>query len=155
MTGAVRNRTAMTEALIETEPRLAEAFEAGVDVRLGTPVWGLYANGPSVGWLPGAVAGILDDQKTRLIGFERAIVATGHRDMGLAFPGWDLPGVLGARAALQLVRYQAIAARQAVVLGTSAEAFAAARALRAPASRSSRWWRRRKLPSSRAPTSRS
>ena len=52
MSGAVRNATAMTEALIATEPRLAEAFEAGVDVRLGTPVWGLYANGPSVGWLP-------------------------------------------------------------------------------------------------------
>ena len=50
--------------------------------------------------------------------------------MGLAFPGWDLPGVLGARAALQLARCQAIAARRAVVLGTSAEAFAAARALR-------------------------
>ena len=131
MTGAVRNRTAMTEALIATEPRLAEAFEAGVDVRLGTPVWGLYANGPSVGWLPGNLAGLLDGQETRLMGFDRAIVATGHRDMGLAFSGWELPGVLGARAALQLAtRYQAIAARRAFVLGTTAEAFAAARRLR-------------------------
>jgi len=132
MSGAVRNPGAMIEALVATEPRLAEAFEAGVDVRLGTAVWGLYANGPSVGWLPGMVAGITTPEGARLVGFDRAIVATGHRDMGLAFPGWDKPGVIGARAAVQLAtRYQALAARRAVVLGTTAEAFAAAQALSA------------------------
>ena len=48
MSGAVRNRTAMTEAMLDAEPALAGAMEAGVDVRLGTVAWGLYANGPSV-----------------------------------------------------------------------------------------------------------
>ncbi len=132
MSGAVRNIAAMTETLIATEPRLAEAFDAGVDVRLGHSVWGLYANGPTVGWLPGMVAGVASPDGARLIGFDRAIVATGHRDMGLAFPGWDLPGVIGAAAAVRLAaRYQAIEARRAVVLGSTAEAFAAAHALRA------------------------
>ncbi len=131
MSGAVRNLSAMTEALVASEPRLAEAFEAGVDVRLGTQVFGLYANGASVGWLPGPVAGLADAQRAWLVGFERAIVATGWRDMGLAFPGWDLPGVMGAAAAWRLAtRYQALDARRAVVVGSTAEAIAAAHALR-------------------------
>ncbi len=130
MSGAVRNRTAMTEAMLASEPRLADAIEAGVDIRLGTIVWGLYANGPSVGWLPGKVAGLSDGEASWMLGFTAAIVATGRRDMGLAFPGWQLPGVMGATAAERLAtRYGALDARRAVVLGTSAEALLAALAL--------------------------
>jgi len=131
MSGAVRNRTAMTEAMLASEPALGDAIEAGVDVRLGTIVWGLYANGPSVGWLPGTVAGLSDGETSWMLGFKAAIVATGRRDMGLAFPGWQLPGVMGATAAERLAtRYGALDARRAVVLGTSAEALLAALALR-------------------------
>lgn len=132
MSGAVRSTAAMTETLIATEPRLAEAFDAGVDVRLGTLCWGLYANNGAVGWLPGMVAGLADGERAWLAGFRRAIVATGQRDMGLAFSGWELPGVIGAAAALRLVkRYQALDARRAVIVGSTAEAVEAARALRA------------------------
>jgi thioredoxin reductase len=130
MSGAVRNRTAMTEAMLEAEPALADAMEAGVDVRLGTIVWGLYANGPSVGWLPGKVAGLSDGEASWMLGFKSAIVAAGRRDMGLAFPGWHLPGVMGATAAERLARFGALDARRAVVLGTSAEALLAAIAMR-------------------------
>jgi thioredoxin reductase len=130
MSGAVRNRTAMTEALLASEPMLAEAFECGVDVRLGTIVWGLYGNGPSVGWLPGRVAGLSDGETSAMLGFTSVIVASGRRDMGLAFPGWHLPGVMGATAAERLAaRYGALEARRAVVLGTTAEALLAAVAL--------------------------
>ena len=131
MCGATRNRNAMLEAIVTSAPAIADAFEAGVDVRLGTEVWGLYANGPSVGWLPGPVAGLADGERSWLIGCDRVIVAAGRRDMGLAFPGWELPGVMGATAAQRLAeRYGALEARRAVVLGTSAEALAAATALR-------------------------
>ncbi len=127
MSGAVRNRTAMTEAMLASEPALADAMEAGVDIRLGTIVWGLYANGPSVGWLPGKVAGLSDGETSWMLGFTAAIVATGRRDMGLAFPGWELPGVMGATAAERLAtRYGALDARRAVILGSSAEALLAA-----------------------------
>jgi thioredoxin reductase len=119
----------MTEAILASEPLLADALEAGVDVRLGTVVWGLYANGPSVGWLPGRVAGLSDGDASWMLGFQSAIVATGRRDMGLAFPGWALPGVMGATAAERLARYGALAAQRAIVLGTSAEALLAALAL--------------------------
>jgi thioredoxin reductase len=129
-TGAGRN--AMMEAFVATDPAIAEAFEAGVDVRLGTACWGLYAPGPSAGWLPGPVAALMDEARSWMIGAEQVVVATGRRDMGLAFPGWELPGVMGATAALRLAtRYQALEARTAVVLGSTAEALQAALAMQA------------------------
>ena len=129
---AARNRTAMLEAFIARDPTIAELFDAGVDVRLGTSVWGIYANGPSVGWLPGPVAGLQDGERCFMLGCDRVIVAAGRRDMGLAFPGWELPGVLGITAAQRLLEpYGALDVRRAVVLGTSAEALVAARSLRA------------------------
>ena len=46
------------------------------------------------------------------------IVAAGARDLALAFPGWDRPGVMGARGADAAIRlYQAFAGRRLVVLG--------------------------------------
>ena len=132
MSGAARNRGAMLEAFVASDPAIAAAFDVGVDVRLGTTAWGLYANGPSVGWLPGPVAGLSDGARAWMIGCERIVVATGRRDMGLAFPGWDLPGVVGMTAALRLAtRYGALTARRAVVLGTAAEALDGARQLQA------------------------
>jgi thioredoxin reductase len=132
MGGAARNRTAMTEALVASEPALADAFEAGIDVRLGTAVLGLYGNGGGVGWMPGRVALLMDEAGTRLLGFDAAVVATGARDMGLAFPGWERPGVMGAAAAWRLAaRYGAFEGRRAVVVGTTAEAARAAEALTA------------------------
>lgn len=129
---AARNRNAMLDAFTARQPAIGELFDAGVDVRLATSVWGLYANGPSVGWLPGPVAGLCDDDGVcALLGCERIIVAAGRRDMGLAFPGWDMPGVLGITAAQRLSEHFGIFdARRVVVLGTSAEALAAALSLR-------------------------
>ena len=132
MTGAVRNRGAMMEAFVGSDPAIAQAFDAGVDVRLGTICWGLYANGPSVGWLPGPVAGLADGERSWLVQAERIVVATGRRDMGLAFDGWAQPGVMGMEAAVLLAgRYGALDVRRAVVLGTTAEAVTGAMALAA------------------------
>ncbi len=131
MSGAVRNRNAMTEALLAARPGLEAAFEAGVDVRLGTACWGLYANGPSVGWLPGPVAGLADGDRAWMLGVRHVVVAAGCRDMGVAFPGWDLPGVSGVLAAASLAALGAYAPRRAVLLGTGADGVAAASALRA------------------------
>lgn len=128
--GAARNRNAMMEAVLASDPAIAEAFEAGVDVRLGTAVWGLWSNNEVVGWLPGVVAGLAEDKRSWLLRADRVVVAAGRRDMGLAFPGWELPGVLGAGAAERLARrYGALDARRVAVLGTTAETVATCRAL--------------------------
>lgn len=65
-----------------------------------------------------------------MLGSKTVIVAAGRRDMGLAFPGWERPGVMGATAAERLAtRYGALDARRAVILGTGAEALLAALAM--------------------------
>lgn len=132
VSGAARNRNAMLDAVLASDPAIAEAFEAGVDVRLGAVAWGLWANNAAVSWLPGLVAGLAMEGQSPLLRADRVIVAAGRRDMGLAFPGWDMPGVLGAVAAERLLqRYGALDARRVVVLGTVAGAVAACRALQA------------------------
>ena len=131
MAGEARNRNAMTEAFIASEPLIEAAFEAGVDLRLGTACWGLYGNGPGVSWLPGTVAGLMDEERSWLVGADHVIVAAGRRDMGLAFPGWEKPGVMGATAAVSLAtRYGALEPRRIVMLGSTTETLAAALALR-------------------------
>jgi thioredoxin reductase len=131
MGAAARNSRAMLEAVIARDPGIAAAFDAGVDVRLATACWGIYAPGPAVGWLPGPVAALMSETRSWMVAAEQIVVATGRRDMGLAFPGWDLPGVMGATAAWHLAtRYGQLAAQRAIVLGSTAETLLAALALR-------------------------
>ncbi len=131
MSGAARNRNAMMEAFVASEPLIEAAFEAGVDVRLGIACWGLYGDGSSVQWLPGTVAGLTDEERGWMIGADHVVVAAGRRDMGLGFPGWEKPGVMGATAAISLAKQGALNPRSVVMLGTSTEALMAALALRA------------------------
>ena len=133
MGAQVANRAAMLEQVLNARPELAKLFDMGVDVRLGTACWGLFANQPNMGWMPGPVAGLIDAEAgNRLVQCERVIVATGRRDMGLAFPGWDTPGVAGLHAAQVLTSlYSGFSGSSAVVLGGTNEAVSGALALHA------------------------
>src|SRR5258705_10863195 len=73
MDGSVRNRALMLERVVETNPDLAAAHEAGVDVQLGTYVWGAFLNGPSVQELPGPMPGLADDRRSGPRGYDRPI----------------------------------------------------------------------------------
>ena len=129
VTGAARNRAAMTEAYIASDPQIEKAFDAGVDLRLGTVCWGLYAPNQTC---PTPVAGLHDGARSWLVAADRIVVATGRRDMALAFDGWAQPGVMGMEAAIRLaIRYGALDARRAVILGTTAEAMLGAAMLAA------------------------
>jgi thioredoxin reductase len=121
MDGSVRNRALMLERVVETNPELASAHEAGVDVQLGTYVWGAFVNGPAVQELPVSMLGLAHDRRSWLLGYDRLIVAAGARDVLLGFPGWERAGTLGAAGATALLtRYRALAARRVLVLGSSA-----------------------------------
>jgi thioredoxin reductase len=121
MDGAVRNRAAMLERVVETNPGLARAHDAGVDVQLGTYVWGAFVNGPTVQELPTPMLGLADDRRSWLVGYDRLVVAAGARDVLLGFPGWERAGTLGAAGlAALLTRYRALAARRLVVIGSGA-----------------------------------
>ena len=119
MTAATQNSDRMLEAVFMSMPALEEAMEAGVELLLGTCAWGVYRNGPGVQSLPEQVVGLADGERSWLVGFGRIVLATGARDLALAFPGWNQPGVMGAGALqMLLTRYDAFAGRRILILGS-------------------------------------
>ena len=121
MNAAVQNKARMVERVVETNPDLAEAFELGIDVQLGVYAWGAFVKGPSLRSVAKPVLGLADEQRSWLVSFDRLILATGARDLGLGFPGWEKPGVMGAQAAVSLLqRYRAFEGRRLVILGSGA-----------------------------------
>lgn len=61
----------------------------GVSIHLDSTVYGLF---------PGNVLGIHTGDKNCLVKARRIILATGASEIALPFPGWTLPGVMGAGA---------------------------------------------------------
>jgi thioredoxin reductase len=118
-TAAVQNSERMLETVFANMPWLEAAFDAGVNVQLGTCAWGVYRNGPLVGSLPAQVVALATSARSWLVGFDRLVLAAGARDLAMAFPGWNQPGVMGAKAlAMLLERYDAFAGRRIAVLGS-------------------------------------
>lgn len=118
-TAAAQNSQRMLETVFANMPWLEPAFDAAIDVQLGTTAWGVYRNGPLVGSLPGQVIGLADAERSWLVGFDRLVLATGARDLPMAFPGWNQPGVMGAMALNKLLAlYDAFAGRRIVVAGS-------------------------------------
>ena len=123
MAASAANHNAVLETILRARPQLAEAIDAGVDVRLGTAAWGLFPHRPTAGWIDGQVAGLADEDRAYLIRAKQVVVAAGCRDMGLAFDGWQQPGVMGALAAHRLaMAYEALDCRTAVLVGSGTEA---------------------------------
>lgn len=123
MDGSVGVPARLVERMLETNPALGSAYECGVDVRLGCAVWGLFNPAPGQRWLDRQLAGLADATRSWFVSYDAVVLATGRRDMGVAFAGWDLPGVMGVVAAETLLRkYQAFSGKSIVVLGTGAEA---------------------------------
>jgi thioredoxin reductase len=121
MTGAVQNKARMLERVVAARPDLERAFDAGIDVRLGVYAWGAFVEGPTSRALPGRLLALADEERSWLVQFDRLIVAAGARDLALAFPGWDRPGIMGAQAfSAALGLYDAFAGRRVLVLGASA-----------------------------------
>jgi len=121
MDAAARNPARMVERIVAARPGLQEAFDAGVDVRLGVSVWSAFADGPTSKALAAPMLGLADGEHAWFVGFDRLIVAAGARDLALAFPGWDRPGVMGALGfAAAVGDYNAFSGRRIVVLGAGA-----------------------------------
>jgi thioredoxin reductase len=119
MTAAAANPGRMVEAIFAANPDLEAAFDVGVEVLLGTCAWGLYRNGPAMQALPGPMLGLADATRAWMVGYGKLILATGARDVVLGFPGWDRPGVMGAQAFHALLtRYEALATRRVLILGS-------------------------------------
>jgi thioredoxin reductase len=133
---ASHSHARMMQQILETDPRIAEAYELGIDVQLGVCAWGIFPGlvtsagattnaGPATGAEAAVGApllvGLADEQRSWFISCDRLIVAAGARDLCLGFPGWEKPGVLGVQGALQLIeRYDAFTGSTLLVLGAGA-----------------------------------
>ena len=130
MAATLANHNAVLDRILAANPQLADAMDAGVDVRMGTVAWGLFPQHRTAAWLGSFVVGLAEEGRAYLMRVGQVIVAAGRRDMGLAFDGWQLPGVMGATAAYRLATlYDALESREAVLVGSDAEALQIGNAL--------------------------
>jgi thioredoxin reductase/Fe-S-cluster-containing hydrogenase component 2 len=88
---------------------LQEAQEAGVEIRLNTVVYGLFDD---------KCLGLVCGDHTEDLQANAIILATGANENALAFPGWTLPGVMGAGAAQTLINiYRMLPGRRVLMIG--------------------------------------
>lgn len=73
---------------------LRQAEKAGVAISLNTVVYGIF---------PNHCLGLICRDHTEELRAKAIILATGANENPLAFPGWTLPGVMGAGAAQTLI----------------------------------------------------
>ena len=118
-TADLRDKSRMLERVTSDNEALSEAQEIGVDVRLGTCVWGAFRNTETSRVLDGPQLGLSDGERSWLMKYDLLIVAAGSRDLGVPFAGWDLAGAMGANGANALMgQYDALSSRRMVVLGS-------------------------------------
>ena len=116
---ALRDGALMMERVAAANVALGEAEEAGVDILLGTCVWGAFRNSENSRVLDGPQIGLADHERSWMMKYERLIVATGSRDLSFGFAGSDLAGAMGANGAYSLMsRYEALSAQRMVVLSS-------------------------------------
>ena len=88
--GSRRHKAGVRGVDIGTE-LLEEVEKLGVEVMLNTVAYGFYPNGEGVALAVNGEEGLIVHPK-------KIIMATGAGENPLAFPGWTLPGVVGAGA---------------------------------------------------------
>lgn len=116
---ALSNRAVMLERVIAANKDMTAAAAAGVDVQIGTCVWGAFRNSENSRELDGPQLGLADDRQSWMVKYDRLIVAAGARDLGMPFAGSHLGGAMGANGAYSLMNtYEGLASRRIVILGS-------------------------------------
>ena len=88
---------------------LEETYQKGAEIKLDTVVWGLFND----------TCAIVHNHENKRLGYQRLLLATGATENGLAFPGWTLPGVMGAGAAQTLMNiYRVLPGKRILVVGS-------------------------------------
>jgi ATP synthase F0 subunit b len=91
--------TVLAEAREKADALLAEARELGVEVSLNSVVLGIYENR--------AMNVMIGDRIEQVLA-QKTLVATGASENMIPFPGWTLPGVIGAGAAQTMANIHGI-----------------------------------------------
>lgn len=129
---SLNNANAIAQTYLEAHPEIMECLERGVDVRLSTVLWGAFRNGPNSLHIGSPKAGLVTRDGNELVEHDALVIAAGVRDFVPSFSGWELAGVLGAKAGLALLEdYGAFEGKRVLVLGTSEIAVRLVRSLKA------------------------
>jgi thioredoxin reductase len=88
---------------------LDEVARLGVHVCLDAPVWGLYE---------GRTLAVAEADHSWRLSAGAIVLATGATENGLAFPGWTLPGVMGAGCVQTMINvHRVLPGRRALMVG--------------------------------------
>ena len=88
---------------------LEQCEDLNVTVFLSTEAWAVFDNGRVLGMKRG-------NDRTEKLNTKKLILATGAIENPLAFPGWTLPGVLGAGAAQTLMNLERVLPGQRILM---------------------------------------
>ena len=89
-------------------------YDADVNVQVRSTAWGFFN---------GNVLGVVNPESSYKLTAERFILATGSTDRGVPFPGWELAGVMTARAALIAVNiHRVLPGGQVALIGNGSDA---------------------------------
>jgi NADPH-dependent 2,4-dienoyl-CoA reductase/sulfur reductase-like enzyme len=115
----LEDTAAISDRVLGTNELLLECVEAGVEILTATCIWGSFGPGANSMHLPAPQLGLADAEHSWMIDYENLILAPGSRELVLSFPGWHLPGVLGANGAMALLgRYQVLPGSRMVIVGS-------------------------------------
>lgn len=78
-----------------------------VEKMMGTVVWSIFHSN---------ILGIAHDGKSEMLRANKIILATGASENAFAFPGWTLPGVMGAGAAQTMINLQRVLPGEKVLM---------------------------------------
>lgn len=106
--GSRRHKAGVGGIDIGTE-LLAEVQELGVEVMLNTVAYGIYPNDEGVALAVNGEEGMIVHPK-------KVIMATGASENPLAFPGWTLPGVVGAGAIQTMINVHRVPVGKKVLM---------------------------------------
>lgn len=89
---------------------LEEAQDVGVETRLQSTVFGIFDEN---------IIGVFEDGRTQAINAKAIVLAAGAAENSIAFPGWTLPGVMGAGAAQTMVNlHRVLPGKRVLMIGS-------------------------------------
>lgn len=106
--GSSRHKAGVRGVDIGTE-LLDEVQNLGVEVMLNTVAYGIYPNNEGVALAVNGEEGLIVKAK-------KIIMATGAGENPLAFPGWTLPGVVGAGAIQTMINVHRVSVGKRVLM---------------------------------------